>query len=174
MLISGIIVLSVATLLVQQNKTTKDPWNKVAEYIQTNNQNTDKVIIIAAYEILPFSYYFDQGCFNSSDIYTCSYKKGIYPADSLQEVKIIDENKFWLIVSRGAYNEETQKVLNYISDNYTETDSREYVLNHNPALLNRLYKYFEDKGLIHLNFNRIKIAHFQKKQNGLRDARREL
>jgi len=165
-LISAIIILSVATLLVQQNKTTKDPWNKVAEYIQSNNQKTDKVIIITSYEIQPFSYYFDPGCFHSNDLFTCSYKKGIYPVDSLQEVKKIDENKFWLIVSSGAYNEETQRVLNYLSDNYMETDSREYVLNHNPALLNRLYKYFEDKGLIHLNFNRIKIAHFQKKRKG--------
>ena len=165
-LISAMVVLSVAALLVQQNKTTKDPWNKVAEYIQMNNQKTDKVIIITAYEIQPFSYYFDPDCFHSNDLYTCSYKKGIYPVDSLQEVKKIDENKFWLIVSRGAYNAETQEVLNYISDNYMETESREYVLNHNPALLNKLYKYFEDKGLIHLQFNRIKIALFQKKRKG--------
>lgn len=165
-LISAIIILSVATLLVQQNKTTKDPWNKVAEYIQTSNQKTDEVIIIASYELLPFSYYFEQDCFHSNDIYTCAYKKGIYPADSLQEVKKIDENKFWLIVSRGAYNGETQEVLNYINDNYIETESREYVLNHNPELVNNLYKYFKEKGLIHLQFNRIKIAHFQKKQKG--------
>ncbi len=165
-LISAIIILSIAALLVQQNKTTKDPWNKAAEYIQTNNQKTDKVIIITSYEILPFSYYFDPGCFHSNDIYTCSNKKGIYPVDSLQEVKKLDENKFWLIVSRGAYNAETQEVLNYISDNYMETESMEYVLNHNPALVNKLYKYFEEKGLIQLQFNRIKIAHFQKKQKG--------
>ncbi len=165
-LVSAIIIFSVAALLVQQNKTTKDPWNKVAEYIQTNNQKTDKVIIIMSYEIQPFSYYFDPGCFHSNDIYTCSYKKGIYPVDSLQEVKKIDENKFWLIVSSGAYNSETQDVLNYVRANYIETDSTEYVLNHNPALVNKLYKYFEDKGLLHLNFNRIKISHFQKKRNG--------
>lgn len=165
-LISAMIILSIAALLVQQNKTTKDPWNKAAEYIQTSDQKTDKVIIIASYEILPFSYYFDQGCFHSKDLYACSYKKGIYPVDSLQEVKKLDEKKFWLIVSRGAYNGETQKVLNYISDNYIETESREYLLNHNPALVNKLYRYFEEKGLIHLQFNRIKIAHFQKKQNG--------
>lgn len=165
-LISAMIILSVATLLVQQNKTTKDPWNKAAEYIQTSNQKEDNVIIIASYEIMPFSYYFDQDCFQSNDLYTCSYKKGIYPVDSLQEVKKLDENSFWLIVSREAYNAETQIVLNYISDNYIETESREYVLNHNPALLNKLYKYFEEKGLIRLQFNRIKIAHFQKKQNG--------
>lgn len=163
-LISAMIILSVSALLVQQNKTTKDPWNKAAEYIQTNNQKEDKVIIIASYEIMPFSYYFDQDCFNSNDLYTCSYKKGIYPVDSLQEVKKLDENSFWLIVSRGAYNVETQYVLNYINDNYIETEYREYVLNHNPALVNNLYKYFEEKGSIHLQFNRIKIAHFQKKQ----------
>ena len=165
-LISAMIILSVAALLVQQDKTTKDPWNKVAEYIETSNQKTDKVIIITAYEIQPFSYYFDQNCFQSNDIYRCSYNKGIYPVDTLQEVKKLDEKKFWLIVSRGAYNAETQDVLNYLSDNYIETESREYVLNHNPALVNKLYRYFEDKGLIHLNFNRIKIAHFQKKQKG--------
>ncbi len=165
-LISAMIILSFASLLVQQNKTTKDPWNKVAEYIQTNDQKTDKVIIITSYEIQPFSYYFDPVCFHSNDLYTCSRKKGIYPVDSLQEVKKIDENKFWLIVSSGAYNGETQRVLNYLSNNYIETDSREYVLNHNPELVNKLYKYFEDRGLIHLNFNRIKIAHFQKKQDG--------
>jgi len=165
-LISAMIILSIATLLVQQNTITKDPWNKVAEYIQTNNQKSDKVIIITSYEIQPFSYYFDQGCFHSNDIYTCSYKKGIYPVDSLQEIKKLDENKFWLIVSRGTYNVETQEVLNYISDNYIETESKEYLLNHNPALVNKLYKYFEEKDLIHLQFNRIKIAHFQKKQKG--------
>ncbi len=122
-LISAMIILSIATLLVQQNTITKDPWNKAAEYIQTSNQKEDKVIIIASYEIMPFSYYFDQGCFHSNDLYTCSYKKGIYPVDSLQEVKKLDENNFWLIVSRGAYNGETQDVLNYISDNYIETES---------------------------------------------------
>ena len=165
-LISAMIILSIATLLVQHNTITKDSWNKAAEYIQTSNQKEDKVIIIASYEILPFSYYFDQGCFHSNDIYACSYKKGIYPVDSLQEVKKIDEKKFWLIVSRGVYNAETQDVLNYINDNYIETESREYVLNHNPALLNTLYKYFEKNNLIHLQFNRIKITHFQKKQKG--------
>jgi len=165
-LISAMIILSIATLLVQQNTITKDPWNKAAEYIQTNNQKEDKVIIIASYEIMPFSYYFDQDCFHSNDLYTCSYKKGIFPVDSPQDVKKLDQNNFWLIVSRGAYNAETQEVLNYINDNYKETESREYVLNHNPALVNNLYKYFEEKGLIHLQFNRIKITHFQKKQKG--------
>jgi hypothetical protein len=165
-LISAMIIFSIAALLVQQNKTTKDPWNKVAEYIQTNNQKTDNVIIITSYEIQPFSYYFDPVCFHSNDLYTCSKKKGIYPVDSLQEVKKIDENKFWLIVSSGAYNAETQDVLNYINDKYIETESREYVLNHNPVLVNKLYKYFKEKGLLHLQFNRIKIAHFQKKQKG--------
>jgi len=165
-LISAMIILSIAAFLVQQNKTTKDPWKKAAEYIQTSNQKEDKVIIIASYEIMPFSYYFDQDCFHSNDLYTCSHKKGIYPVDSLQEVKKLDDNKFWLIVSREAYNAETQEVLNYIGDNYIETESREYLLNPNPALVNKLYKYFEEKGLIHLQFNRIKIAHFQKKQKG--------
>jgi len=166
-LISAMIVLSVATLLVQQNKTTKDPWNKAAEYIRTNDQKGDKVIIMASYELMPFSYYFDQDCFHNSDLYACSYKNGIYPVDSLEEVKKIDEDKFWLIVSRGAYNAETQETMDYINDNYTETESWEYLLNYNPALVNKLYGYFEEKGLIHLQFNRIKIAHFQKKQNGV-------
>lgn len=165
-LISAMIILSIATLLVQQNTITKDSWNKAAEYIQTSNQKADKVIILTSYEILPFSYYFDQGCFHSNDLYTCSYKKGIFPVDSLQEVKKIDENKFWLIVSRGAYNSETQEVLNYINDNYIETESREYVLNHKSGLVNKLYKYFEANNLVSFKFNRIKVAHFQKKKNG--------
>ncbi|MBI5675085.1 MAG: glycosyltransferase family 39 protein [Nitrospirae bacterium] len=165
-LISAMIILSIATLLVQQNKTTKDPWNKAAEYIQTSNQKEDKVIIITSYEILPFSYYFDQECFQSNDLYTCSYNKGIYPVDSLQEVKKIDEKQFWLIISRGGYNAETPKVLNYINDNYTETESREYSLNHKSGLINKLYKYFEANDLISFKFNRIKVTHFQKKQNG--------
>ena len=174
-LISAMIILSIATLLVQQNTITKDSWNKAAEYIQTSNQKADKVIIITSYEILPFSYYFDEGCFHSNDIYACSYKKGIYPADSLQEVKKLDENKFWLIVSRGVYNAETQKVLNYISDNYVETESKEYLLNHKSGLVNKLYKYFEENNMIHFQFNKIKIAHFQKKAEWrLRGARREL
>lgn len=165
-LISALILLSIAALLVQQNKTTKDPWNKAAEFIQASGQKEDKVIIMASYEILPFSYYFDQGCFHGNDIYACSNKNGIYPVDSLEEVKKIDENNFWLIVSRGAYNEETQDVLKYVSDNYTETEPMEYILNHNSELVNKLYEYFEQKGLIHLEFNKIKIAHFQKKEGG--------
>ena len=165
-LISAMIILSIATLLVQQNTITKDSWNKAAEYIQTSNQKEDKVIIIASYEILPFSYYFDQVCFHNNDIYACSNKKGIYPVDSLQEVKKLDEKKFWLIISRGAYNAETQKVLNYLNDNYIETGAKEYLLNHKSGLIDKLYKYFEENNLIYFQFNKIKIAHFQKRQDG--------
>ncbi|RJQ15117.1 MAG: hypothetical protein C4560_10945 [Nitrospiraceae bacterium] len=162
-LVPALIILSVATLIAQQNTITKDPWNSVSEYIVMSGKKADKVIIINSYEVLPFSYYFNQDCFYTGDIYGCSFKKGIYPVDSLQEIKKLDVNKFWLIVSREAYNGEIREALKYISDNYIETESREYLPDH-PELISRLYNYFEKNDLLHLQFNRIKIAHFQRKR----------
>lgn len=162
-IIALIAFLSLASLWVQQNDIMRDPWDRVAGYVSESYNEGDNVAIINSYQILPFAYYYENECFRSDDIFGCSQAKGIYPVDNLDQIKAAGKGDFWLIVSRDIYDDETIRVLDYFNENYNLADSREYLLNQDSAFFNSLYQYFDQKKLIQLRLNRIRVLYFQEK-----------
>jgi len=161
-LLSVLVILSFATLFVQQNTISKPSWDNVAEYLQDNYEENDKIVIINSYDIMPLSYYFSKDCFQCDHIYTCSNEKEIYPVDTLQEVRELSGDNFWLIITRDDYNEEIKDVLSYFEENYETLESREYLLNQNSDLVNSVYNFLQKNNIIQLKFNKIRVLHFQK------------
>ncbi len=157
------IVLSGFTLYIQQNTVTKDSWKEVSEFIQSNIQETEKIIIMNSYEIMPFSYYYSPNCFNNVNIDECSYTEGIYPLNSIEQIRKIKEERIWLILSSSQHIKNMQEISSLIYDTYDVVKSKEYLLNQNSAFFNRFYQFLDERNLLVRKFNKIEVKYLIKK-----------
>jgi len=158
-----IVLFSCLALYVQQSTTTKDSWREISDFIRSNMQDDDKIILINSYEVIPFAYYFKPVCFKSPNIYECSNIEGIYQYNTVEQASKINAERIWLILSKDQYIENIQDILNVIYSRYNIIKSREYLVNQNSAFFNKFHKYLVENNLVRGKYNKVRVRHLMRK-----------
>ena len=164
-LILSILVLYVPVLLIQQNIETKDNWNKISTFLKTDVRGDENIMIIAHYEIVPFSYYFSPECFKEIDLNLCANKKHVYPlnsVDNLENVRPVNET--WLIISRADFEPNSKEILNLIERDFEVKMRYQFILNENSKVLNILSPFLQKKDFRF--FNEIEVRYLTRKKEG--------
>lgn len=87
----------------------------------------------------------------------------IYPLNSIEQVRKINAERAWLILSKDQYIENIQEILNLIYDKYKVVKSREYLVNQNSAFFNKLYQYLDEKKLLRGKYNKVRVRYLIRK-----------
>jgi uncharacterized membrane protein len=169
--ISLLVVLSVIGLYIQQNSVTKDRWKEVTNYIRSNIQENENMIFINSYEVMPFLYYYSPNCLKDVDSYKCASTRSIYPISSVEQIKQVNKERTWLIISGHKYIRNLKTVLDYIYDNYDVVKSEEFLLNKKTSLFQKFCQFLSKIGVLNITCYKIEAKYLVKKHNQIAQIR---
>ena len=157
-----IITFLIIVNLIQATSIKKDQWKLISDYIKGNANKNELVYVIEDYEILPFSYYFNNGCFKDIGLYNCMEKSNIYPLNETKLKNIKDKN-FWLILSnKNNKDGNKERIVDYINKNYKVVSQKEFTLKPDIYYYNTIHQFLKDKNLIKREYNLIRVYHLKR------------
>ncbi len=116
----AIIIISSFFLINQADRTDKERWGDVSDYV-THLGIEDKIIILSPGHIIhPFAYYHTPECFDNPEIYYCASKKGIFTVWGKENEKgFIRDNRNVIYVNKESNIDEVDKYLEYVKSQFT-------------------------------------------------------
>ncbi len=113
--------LCAACTINQQSQKCHDPWNLVVEYVKQIRKD-EPIVLIKAYEKIPFSYYYNRSVFNAPEFEKALLEKGIVGVEGIDEVRSLNPPELILITSRLAFEKDRDAIIEYYENTY-QTDS---------------------------------------------------
>ena len=127
-IITSIIILSLMTLYIDFETNNKGRWEDTADYIKANKNNGEAVVIHIPNALYSFTYYFDSGCFKSSNLTKCMSMQNIYGVRNAKELPVdaTDKEKVFLVLFNAKYIDKKGTLLEYYSENYRLIEEKKY------------------------------------------------
>ncbi|MBW2976553.1 glycosyltransferase family 39 protein [Candidatus Woesearchaeota archaeon] len=123
-----IILLSLTILCIDFETFNKERWEDAANYIRSNKNKEDAVIIHIPNAVYPFTYYFDLNCFESKNLSNCTSSQNIYAAKNADDLptEITKNNRVFLVLFNAKYMDTEGTLLEYFSSNYNLIEEKSY------------------------------------------------
>ncbi len=124
----SIIMLSSALLAIDFETSNKGRWKDMADYIHTNKNREDAVILHIPNVIYPFAYYSDPGCFKSADLEKCMSEQNVYAVKNADELPadIAKKDKVFLVLFNEKYMDVQGTLSAYFLSNYSLSEEKDY------------------------------------------------
>jgi hypothetical protein len=116
------------TLYIDFETNNKGRWEDTADYIKANKNNGEAVVIHIPNALYSFTYYFDSGCFKSSNLTKCMSMQNIYGVRNAKELPVdaTDKEKVFLVLFNAKYIDKKGTLLEYYSENYRLIEEKKY------------------------------------------------
>jgi 4-amino-4-deoxy-L-arabinose transferase-like glycosyltransferase len=127
-IMTSIVILSLMTLYIDFETNNKGRWKDTADYIKANKNDDAAVVIHIPNALYSFAYYFDSGCFKSSNLTRCMSMQNIYGVKNAKGLPIdaTDKEKVFLVLFNAKYIDKKGTLLEYYSENYRLTEEKKY------------------------------------------------
>ena len=120
---------------------------------------------------MPFLYYYSPNCLKDVDSYKCASTGSIYPISTVEQMKQVNNEKTWLIISGHKHIRNLETLFDYIYDNYDVVKSEEFLLNKKTSLFQKFCQFLSKIGVLDITYYKIEAKYLIKKHDQIAQIR---